>query len=155
MLEIKAAVIALLLVSGAAAAMPGPRGLVIDAAKTVVTWITGTSAAPSDPEVEPGRVRVSFVPVSAQFGLTIEFAQESGSIVIERAAGAEVTARAAPDAELVVMPGELLVRNRPESGEDVVISVPASVTNLELQVGGVARAVSLDGDPLRVVIPMR
>lgn len=154
-LEAKAAVIALLLASGAAVAMPGTRALASDAAHNVVSWITGTREAPTDPQPAPGRATVSFVPRGAVFALTIESIQERGSLVLVRSQRREVTALAAADAELVVLPDELLIRNRSGSGEDIMISVPAAVTDLQIRIGGVLRPVSLEGAQARVVVPIR
>ena len=154
-LEAKAAVIALLLVSGAAAAMPGTRALASDAAQRVVSWIMGAEEAPTEAQPAPGRATVSFVPSGAAFALTIESSQESGSLVLVRSQDRQITALAASDAELVVLPGELLIRNRVGSGEDIMISVPAGVTDLELRIGGLLHPVSFEGGQARVVIPMR
>ena len=153
-LEAKAAIIALLLVAGAAVAMPSTRALATDAARKVVSWITGATADPAEPDVEPGGATVRFAPNGAVFAVTIESSQQGGSVVFVRSQGGEIIAQAMSDAELVVLPGELLIRNRAQSGEDIVVSVPASVTDLRLRVGGVSRVVSF-GAEQRVVIPMR
>ncbi len=153
-LEAKAATVALLLISGAAVAMPGTRAVTLDAAHTVVSWITGAEETPTEIQPVPGQATASFVPSGAVFLLTIESVQESGSVVLVRSQGADITARAAPDAELVVLPGELLIRNG-GSNTDVLVSVPPTVTDIRLRIGGVLRPVSLEGGAARVVIPIR
>ena len=153
-LEAKAATIALLLISGAAVAMLGTRAVTLDAARTVVSWITGAEETPTEIQPVPGRATVSFLPSGTVFVLTIESVQESGSVVFVRSQDADITERAAPDAELVVLPGELLIRNG-GSNTDVLVSVPPTVTDIRLRIGGVLRPVSLEGGAARVVIPTR
>ena len=153
-LEAKAATIALLLISGAAVAMPGTRAVTIDAARMVVSWMTGAEEAPTEVQPVPGRATVSFIPSGAVFVLTIESVQESGSLVLVRSQDAEISARAAPDAELVVLPDELLIRNGGGT-TDVLVSVPLTVTDIRLRIGGVLRPVSLEGGAARLVIPIR
>jgi hypothetical protein len=109
-----------------------------------LTASTACSDAPTAVRPVPRRATVSFVPGGAVFVLTIESVQKSGSVVLVRSQDAEISARATPDADLVVLPGELLIRNGGGT-MDVLVSVPPTVTDIRLRIGGVLHPVSLVG----------
>jgi hypothetical protein len=68
-----------------------------------------------------------------------------GSVALGRSQDAKISARATPDADLVVLPGELLIQNGRDT-MDVLVSVPPTVTDTELRISGVLHTVSLAGE---------
>jgi hypothetical protein len=93
---------------------------------------------------------VSFQPTGAAFNLHFENAQRAGTlkVVVTDVPSASAQALGTADAEFLVLPGALRIANSSAAEADYVVTLPAHVQDLQIQVGGVRRTgVSLRGVP--------
>jgi hypothetical protein len=157
---------ALLLLAGAAAASPTGRAWIRDH----VTRLRGSPVPPARVEPRPTEQNaprsvgaiVRFVPPSGS-ELTVRFDERpaAGSLEIARGddvrAAAQVIARAGSET-LLVLPGELRVRNSAASTADYRITLPRSVRRVRVYVGPGAMPLSAidvpDGDTIRLTDPI-
>jgi hypothetical protein len=88
-----------------------------------------------------GGATVSFAPAGPAFTLRFDSLPAAGLLTIDRTASAAISARVASGAgtggdDFVVLPGELRVRNLASSRATYLVSVPSTVTRVEVIVGG-------------------
>lgn len=77
-----------------------------------------------------------------------------GSVALVRSQDAKISTRATSDADLVVLPDELLIRNG-RGTMDVLVSGPPTVTDTGLRISGVQHTVSLVGGAAYLIILIR
>ncbi|HTJ20767.1 MAG TPA: hypothetical protein VL383_00165 [Gemmatimonadaceae bacterium] len=155
----QAAAAVLVVAGAAAAAATGP----------IRAWIRQRSESP--PAVERAPVRppattaqpldrsgaiVSFAPSGAQFTVRFDSVPETGELTVAGTTATDISARVVSGAgtggdELVVLPGELRVRNSSRSRANYAVAVPSIVTRLRVIV---AEQTVFDGTP-RMVVPLR
>lgn len=138
-IPLQAAAVALLVLAGSAAAVPVTRNALLDAAGSAVAWVRGADSAPdagaAPDHTEPASVILT--DVGDVLDVEVDGWQAGGTLTLEPSGGAEVVARA-DQAELVVLPGRLRVRNTAGQDGDIHISVPPSVREVRVRVAGVA-----------------
>jgi hypothetical protein len=81
---------------------------------------------------------VQFTPQGTTFTLDVAVPQGAGSVEIHRAAGASATAEqtgGGEQAELLVLPSGVRIRNAPGATADYRVTVPASVRTVRVRVG--------------------
>lgn len=94
-------------------------------------------AAPA-PERSPAGARVQFTPQGTTFTLDVAVPQGAGSVEVRRAAGTSATAEqtgGGAQAELLVLPSGVRIRNAPGATADYRVTVPASVRTVRVRVG--------------------
>jgi hypothetical protein len=97
----------------------------------------GRRAASPEVPSEPGPTVVYFEPVGAELTVRLAARPSAGSFRVDRddRASAQIV-RAHAGESLVVLPSELRIRNTPASRADYLITVPASVHSVRVQVEG-------------------
>ena len=105
------------------------------------------------PSPERGGATISFAPTGATFTLRFDSLPEAGSLRVITTPATAISARVAGGAgtggdEMVVLPGEIRVRNAGTARASYELSLPASVTRLRVIVAGVT---AFDGTPPVVV----
>jgi hypothetical protein len=140
---LRAAAVVLVLAGAAALATP--------ARAWMAEWLAGSrgpSAGPASPAAPAPRAapaagakqssQVRFAAAGASFTLWIEGPQRAGAVTVRTtpsgAATAEVVAGTG-DAELLVVPQGLRIRNAPESAAEYRVTIPASVRTVRVRVG--------------------
>jgi hypothetical protein len=93
---------------------------------------------------------VQFTPAEAEF--TLEFASRpsAGAVIVERTGGSQAVVemlQGGDEAELLVLPAGVRVRNTPASTSDYRVRMPASVHTLRMRIAGGAPTV-LRGDAI-------
>lgn len=104
--------------------------------------------APTQPQQTSGAT-VSFAPTGVDFTMRFDSLPEAGLLTARRGAASEISARVESGAgtggdALVVLPGELRVRNTTSSRASYIVSLPVAVTRLRVIIGG---AIVFDGPP--------
>ena len=140
-----AAAVALLLAAGLAAS---PRRAVVAdwlraqwariAAPDARDAAPAMEAPTAAPEVAESGARVQFTPQGAAFTLEVAAPQAAGAVEVRRAAGASATAEqtgGGAQAELLVLPAGVRIRNAPGATADYRVTVPASVRTVRVRVG--------------------
>ncbi|HET9332573.1 MAG TPA: zf-HC2 domain-containing protein [Gemmatimonadota bacterium] len=99
------------------------------------------SADPPDtpgPAPDRGGVRVAFVPTGEEFRVLVTAPQEEGELRLESAPGDTATGEVvgAADADLLVLPDGLGIRNDPFSTGDYRVVVPRDLARVEVRVAG-------------------
>ena len=134
--ELKAAAVTLLLFTGVATAMPPARAAVVRGVQVAAAWVAGAPTVEAeDLEPQSGRASVGFAVAGPEFVVEIDHAQMGGTLTVRRGDGANLLAEAR-DAELLVLPGRLRIRNAGASRADVTITLPPAVERLDVRVGG-------------------
>lgn len=151
-MSLKAAAVAFLVLAGAVTAMPVTRTLVARAAYAVSSWMVQPEGGVRPEGGAPATV--TFPLASAELRVDVEHAQTAGSLVITRASRGQMAVDVAATAELVVLPGVLLVRNRPDSEGDITMRVPERLATVEVVVAGEHRSVSLSARDDFVRLPL-
>jgi hypothetical protein len=141
-----AAVVALLLAAGVVASPL--RAVVAEWLRTQWERIAAPDArdAPPPAEVSAGPsskptaagARVQFTPQGTTFSLEVAGPQAGGSVEVRRAAGASATAEqtgGGEQADLLVLPSGVRIRNAPGATADYTVTVPASVRTVRVRVG--------------------
>lgn len=149
---------AVLVVAGvAAAAATGPirAWLRHRAERTAPEQRSPTLARPATPpeSLDRSGATVSFAAVGPEFTVRFDSLPDAGVLSVDRATAADITARVVSGAgtggdAMMVLPGELRVRNSTGSRASYAVSVPGVVTRLRVVVAG--RTV-FDGAPRGVV----
>lgn len=141
-----AAVVALLLAAGV---MASPlRAVVAEWLRTQWERIAAADPRVAAPPAEApaGRpseptaagARVQFTPQGATFTLEVAVPQAGGAVEIRRATGASATAEqtgGGEQADLLVLPSGVRIRNAPGATADYRVTVPASVRTVRVRVG--------------------
>jgi hypothetical protein len=99
------------------------------------------SAASGDrahPEPSAGGVRVAFVPTGEEFRVLVTAPQEEGWLRLETTPGDTATGElvGAADADLLILPDGLGIRNDPFSTSDYRVVVPRDLARVEVRVAG-------------------
>jgi hypothetical protein len=101
----------------------------------------GVEPTPAAPQVPTGSVGATIFfdpPTGGELAVRFDARPSAGSLELSSGdvtrASAQVTARASTEA-LLVLPGELRVRNSPTSAADYRITVPASVRRVRVHIG--------------------
>lgn len=136
-----AAVGAVLIGAGVAAALPPTRGLVVAGIQRAVGWMTHAPARDARPPVEPGSAIVSVPFAGAELEVEIEDLRRPTTLRITRTSGAEVRVKA-PGADLLVLPGGIRVRDT-GSLETLAIEVPPGLVTLRVRGGAIEHVVDL------------
>jgi len=152
---LRAASLALAVVTGTAAAHPTSRAAMIRGFEAVAGMLgVGGTAVVAEEGSAPGFASV-VVPVSgARFTVEVRAAQAAGEFVVLRGEGGEVVARVR-GAELVVLPTGLRVLNGTSDTGDLEITVPRSVRELVLVVDGAETVIPLAAGEVERRIPLR
>jgi hypothetical protein len=106
-------------------------------------------AVESTPPANRGGATVSFAPSGAAFTLRLDSLPEAGSLRVITTSATTIAARVSAGAgtggdEMVVLPGEIRVRNTGTARASYELSLPAGVTHLRVIVAGVT---AFDGPP--------
>ncbi|HLL46986.1 MAG TPA: zf-HC2 domain-containing protein [Longimicrobiaceae bacterium] len=141
-----AAVVALLLAAGVVASPL--RAVVAEWLRTQWERIAALAPRPAAPaaqapassSAEPAGsgARVQFTPQGATFRLEVAVPQAGGAVEVRRAAGASATAEqigGGEQADLLVLPSGVRIRNAPGATADYRVTVPASVRTVRVRVG--------------------
>ncbi|HEX8696096.1 MAG TPA: hypothetical protein VF746_27010 [Longimicrobium sp.] len=95
------------------------------------------SAPAPAPAAAPAAASVRFVPAGSTFTVEVEHAQGAGGLTLVRVAGENATAEvAAGEAELLVLPAGLRIRNAAGSAAEYRVGVPAGVRRVTVRVAG-------------------
>lgn len=110
-------------------------------------------AAPDTQSVDRAGATVSFAATRSDFTLRLDSVPDFGRVIAERAAGNEIFAHVVSGAgtggdAMVVLPGELRVRNSTSARASYSVSLPSMVTRLRVIV---ADRIVFDGAPPAVV----
>lgn len=143
---------ALIVLAGAAAASPIRHWFVQRNQERTATSVDSVPRPVAVParQAESAGATVSFAPADTSFTVRFDSVPDSGTLTVRRSSDANITARivsgggSGGDA-LVVLPGELRVRNTVSARASYVVTLPDGVTRLRVIVGG--RNV-FDGVPL-------
>jgi hypothetical protein len=134
----------------AAAAIAFVAGLAL-AIAPVRAWIAGRlgldagrpvaeSTVPGDRAVsaDPGSVRVAFVPTGEEFRVLVTAPQDEGALRLVSVPGDTATGEVvgAADADLLVLPDGLGIRNDPFSTADYRVGVPRDIARVEVRIAG-------------------
>lgn len=143
--------VALLTIAVAAAAASPP------VRRWIVARVSGPAPAPivtaprvhADSAPATSGATVSFAPVGGEFTVRLDSVPAAGVLVVERTAAEEISARVVSGGgtggdAMVVLPGELRLRNAATSRASYAVTLPVAVVRLRVIVGG--RAV-FDGPP--------
>jgi hypothetical protein len=148
----KAAGIALLAITGSALAMPASRDSMARALGTVMEWVKGGSAeAPPSPAT---RVTVTVPDVAGELTIRLLRSQPQGLLAVTRVGGTAASVEVDATAQVVVLEGEILIRNSANSNADVRLDIPSGVSGLALIVEGVTSEVPLPGVSESVTVPL-
>lgn len=148
----KAAGIALLALTGSAVAMPASRDSIARALAAVREWRTRESAeAPPSPET---RVTVTVPDVAGELTVRLERSQPRGLLAVARVGGTAASIEVDATAQVVVLEGEILIRNSAASNEHVRLGIPSGVSGLNLIVEGVLSEVALPDASESVTLPL-
>jgi hypothetical protein len=141
-----AAVVALLLAAGVVASPL--RAVVAEWLRTRWERIAAPDARPAAPPAEApaaapaepagSGARVQFTPQGTTFTLEVATPQAGGAVEVRRAAGASATAEqtgGGEQADLLVLPAGVRIRNAPGATADYRVTVPASVRTVRVRVG--------------------
>ena len=143
-LWLRAATVAALLLAAGVVASP-LRAVVADWLRTQWERIAPGAEAPA-PAVAPAAspsgpasgARVQFTPQGTVFTLEVAATQAAGALEIRRAGGATATAEqlgGAPQADLLVLPAGVRIRNAPGSTADYRVIVPATARTVRVRIG--------------------
>jgi hypothetical protein len=141
------------ILAGAAAASPIRRwiGLRLESRQPPVRSLPtprGAIVAPTQSQQTSGAT-VSFAPTGADFTMRFDSLPEAGVLTARHGAASEISARVVSGAgtggdALVVLPGELRVRNTTSSRASYTILLPIAVTRLRVIIAG---DIVFDGSP--------
>lgn len=148
----KAAGIALLAFAATAVAMPASRDSIARTLGAVVEWVTRESA-----EVPPSpgtRVAVTVPDVAGELTVRLQRSQPQGSLAVTRVGGTAASVEVDASAQLVVLEGEILIRNSAISNADMRLDIPSGVRRLLLIVEDVTSEVALPGVSESVTVPL-
>ena len=134
---------ALIVLAGAAAASPIRHWFIRrnqERTATAVDSVPGPAAVPTRQAASAGAT-VSFAPTDTGFTVRFDSVPASGTLTVRRSSDANITARIVTGAgsggdALVVLPGELRVRNAVSARASYAVTLPDGVTRLRVIVGG-------------------
>jgi hypothetical protein len=139
----RAAAVALLFATGAAAAVPATRALLLDGLGAALTWATGGHDGASEEEATPPGSASVGVPLDGpDFLVEFEGAWPGGTLRIEEGEGPEVRVTTT-GAELLVLPGGIRVRPGAGTAVDVTLRAPEGLLRLRVVQGDTERVVDL------------
>jgi hypothetical protein len=134
---------ALIVLAGAAAASPIRQWFAHRNLQRTVTAVDSVSQPAIVPTRQAGSTgaTVSFAPADTSFTVRFDSVPESGTLTVRRSSDANINARIVSGAgsggdALVVLPGELRVRNAASARASYAITLPDGVTRLRVIVGG-------------------
>lgn len=149
-LRVAAAVAGLIAISLTA---PSVRAWIVEQFAPVTDWFGGAEAPSVQETATPAPDRtsstVSFLPTAGVVLVYVESSQEEGLLTVgvhdAGTASAQITGRQG-ESSILVMPNGFRIRNRPTSGADYLIQIPATVTEVHVRIGGAALIVLLVAD---------
>jgi hypothetical protein len=134
---------AIIVLAGAAAASPIRHWFVQRNQERTATAVDSEPRPPaiSTRQAESAGATVSFAPADAGFTVRFDSVPDSGTLIVRRSNDANITARIVSGAgsggdALVVLPGELRVRNTVSARASYAVTLPNGVTRLRVIVGG-------------------
>jgi hypothetical protein len=140
----------LLLLAGVAAASPAARTWVLERVARLRARPAPPSARPPASQAPRGSVGATVFfapPAGGELAVHFDERQAAGTLELvsgnDDRASAQVAARAGTEA-LLVLPGELRVRNGPASTADYRVTLPASVRRVRVHVGPGAPPIVVD-----------
>jgi hypothetical protein len=150
---VSVAAAALIVAAAAAAASPLRHWIIAHTRAPEPTVVPPSASAPVEsPKVLSGST-VSFAAPGPEFTVRLDSLPTAGVLAIERTAANEISAQVTSGAStggdaMVVLPGELRLRNATSSRASYTLTLPRGVTRLRVVVAG---RVLLDGPPVSQV----
>ena len=133
----------LIVLAGAAAASPIRHWFAHRNPQRTVTAVDSVPRPVAVPtrQTESAGATVSFAPADTSFTVRFDSVPESGTLTVRRSSDANITARIVSGAgsggdALVVLPGELRVRNAASARASYAVTLPDGVIRLRVIVGG-------------------
>ena len=132
---------AIALVAGLALAIAPVRAWIVDRLGLAADRTAAESPASPDAPAAAGEsssVRVAFVPTGDRFRILLAAPQLEGALHLAAAPGDTASGEivGADDADLLVLPDGLGIRNQPFSTADYRVAVPRHIAALEVEVAG-------------------